>query len=50
MDEETVYVQWYQHDCPWITKYCDEYHKVGAQVPVSILNDYKKWGTSNDHD
>lgn len=41
MDDEMVYVSWYEHSCDWLTKYCDEYHRVTARVPVSVLNQYK---------
>lgn len=39
-DEPTEYVTWYDHTCPWITKYCDEYHRVGASIPVAVLRQY----------
>ena len=34
---ETVLVSWYEHDCDWITKYCDENHRKYAVVPRAIL-------------
>jgi hypothetical protein len=37
---ETVYVYWYDHDCAWITKYCDEHHRAGANIPLDVLNSY----------
>lgn len=42
MSEELVSVSWYEHDCDWISKYCDDYHRVFSAVPVSILAHYKK--------
>jgi hypothetical protein len=41
MVDETIYVSWYEHDCDYLTKYCDEYHKVGARIPLEILTQYK---------
>lgn len=38
--EEVVSVSWYEHDCDWITKYCDEEHRRSAFVPVSVLDQY----------
>ncbi len=29
--DDIVRVHWYDHDCPWITKYCDEHHTRGAR-------------------
>jgi hypothetical protein len=40
--EETpasVWVSWYDHDCDWITKHCDEYHQKSARVPLALLED-----------
>lgn len=35
---EKVTVYWYEHDCDWITKYCDEHHKHSAQVMRIVLD------------
>lgn len=35
-----VYVSWTQCDCDHTTDYCDENHRVGARVPLSVLNQY----------
>lgn len=43
MNEEIeVYVSWHDCDCEWASKYCDEYHSVGASVPLSVLRPYIK--------
>jgi len=42
MEDKLVYVGWYDHDCEWLTKYCDEHHRVGAMVPMSVLSQYKR--------
>ena len=41
-EDKKVYVSWYDHDCDYISKYCDEYHSVGASVPLSVLRPYIK--------
>lgn len=38
--KEFVWVTWYEHDCDWISKYCDEFHAVRAKVPIAEL---EKW-------
>jgi len=45
-EEKNIYVSWYEHDCDWITKYCDEYHRSSALVPASVLAQY---GILNAH-
>ncbi len=40
-DEKLVQVAWYEHDCPWLSKYCDENHLVTAMVPESVLASYR---------
>lgn len=40
MDETTVSVPRYACNCDWVTKYCDEEHRVYAKVPVSVLMPY----------
>jgi hypothetical protein len=37
---EPVSVTWYEHDCEWITKYCDEHHARTALVPRDVLAQY----------
>lgn len=36
----TRFVSWYEHDCDWITKYCDEHHQRYATIPVDVLEQY----------
>lgn len=31
----TITVYWYDCDCAWITKYCDENHRKSADVSVA---------------
>lgn len=40
MASKDVWVSWYTCDCDYISKYCDDYHRVGALVPVSVLEPY----------
>ena len=35
-----ITVSWYDCDCEWTTKYCDEEHRRYARVPVSVLRTY----------
>jgi hypothetical protein len=44
--EQRVTVHWYDHDCEWVTKYCDEYHAKYALVPASVLRRYQVSGES----
>lgn len=41
MNEETRYVSWYICNCEWSSKYCDENHRAGANVPISVLESYE---------
>lgn len=41
-EDKNVYVSWYDCDCDYISKYCDEYHSVGASVPLWVLRPYIK--------
>ena len=34
---EFVTVYWYDHDCEWISKYCDEHHRRSGQVSRIVL-------------
>jgi hypothetical protein len=34
---EPVTVFWYEHDCDWITKYCDEHHRRSGTVSRIVL-------------
>ena len=47
---ELVRVQWFEHDCDWISKYCDEFHTRSVMIPRPVLNNYValdlKWRTS----
>lgn len=40
--DSRVTVYYYDHNCNWITKYCEEYHTRSAYVPISVLNQYTK--------
>lgn len=40
MNDETVRVHWYEHNCEWLTKYCDDHHMVSASVPKAVLRKY----------
>jgi hypothetical protein len=40
-EERLVAVMWYTCDCPWTTKFCDDFHTSRARVPVSVLEKYK---------
>lgn len=35
----TMRVSWYEHDCDWLTKYCDEHHQRSATVPADAFMD-----------
>lgn len=37
VSDEAVQVFWYEHDCEWLSKYCDEHHRRSALVPRSAL-------------
>lgn len=41
-EDKNVYVSWYDHDCDYISKYCEEYHEHTASVPLSVLRPYIK--------
>lgn len=32
-----VTVHWYDHDCEWVTKYCEEHHVRTARIPADVL-------------
>lgn len=34
---EQVTVYWYEHDCEWISKYCDEHHRRSGTVSRIVL-------------
>ena len=36
-DDDSVRVFWYDCDCEWITKYCEENHRRSALVPRGVL-------------
>ena len=36
-DAEVVQVFWYEHDCEWVSKYCDEHHQRSAWVSRAAL-------------
>ena len=37
VEGEMVPVFYYEHDCDWVSKYCDENHRRSAMVPVASL-------------
>lgn len=41
MSAETVAVSWYNCDCDYTSKYCDEYHKSYARIPKFVLEQYE---------
>jgi hypothetical protein len=41
-EAEEVWVTWYDCDCAFISKYCDENHVSRALVPVAVLNKFTK--------
>lgn len=40
LPERVVLVHWYDHDCLWLTKFCDEEHRRQAWLPVDVLRQY----------
>jgi hypothetical protein len=34
---EPITIYWYEHDCEWVTKFCDEHHRHHAQVVRVVL-------------
>lgn len=34
---ESVTVYWYEHDCEWISKYCEENHRQSGTVSRIVL-------------
>ena len=38
-----VTVSWYDCDCAYISKYCDENHRKYTEVPVELLRDRDAW-------
>ncbi len=39
-NEETVTVYYYDHDCDYISKYCDEFHIGIARIPLSKIREW----------
>lgn len=35
--EPLVTIYWYEHNCEWLSKYCDEHHKRSAPVTAELL-------------
>jgi len=35
-----VVVWWHDHDCQWVTKFCDEHHLRSSSVPVGVLRQH----------
>lgn len=44
---EKVLVKWYECDCQWLTKYCDEEHVRTAWVPLDVV---KRHETAKEND
>lgn len=40
MRTEPILVHWYDCNCEWITKYCDEYHQKSAYIPADVVREY----------
>lgn len=38
--EKEVWVTWRTCDCDYTTDYCDDNHRSGARVPLSVLEQY----------
>lgn len=36
----TETIHWYEHDCEWISKYCDEHHLRSATVSRTVLETF----------
>lgn len=34
-------VYWYECDCDWLTKFCDEFHRRTADIPLDVLKEYQ---------
>lgn len=34
-------VYWYNCDCDWLSKYCDEHHRATARIPLAVLRSYE---------
>ena len=41
MQGEMVLVSWYDCDCPWWTKLCDEFHRKSCLIPKSVLREWE---------
>ena len=39
MSDATRVVYFYDCNCDWISKYCDDHHQVSVRVPISYLRD-----------
>lgn len=50
MADNLVLVSWYEHECDWISKYCDETHKVYAVVPEKLLRKYRVAKSKSKYD
>lgn len=48
MTIDLVTIHWYDCNCDWLTKYCDEHHLRTARTPREILDRYTK-EDDNDH-
>lgn len=44
----TVPVSWYDCDCEWLSKYCDDHHRKYAHVPVEVLEKYREKGARDE--
>lgn len=45
---DEIRVWWYDCDCPWQTKYCDEHHSKSALVPAAAFQDLVEHGDEWD--
>ena len=40
-EEKSVVVRYYDCECEWRTKYCDEYHVRVVRIPLSVVREYE---------
>ena len=41
-NEEKIVVRYYDCQCEWRNKYCDEFHPRLVRVPLSVIREYEK--------
>ena len=48
---EMIRVYWYDHDCEWISKYCETEHSRSSLLPLEMLQRYATnaaWSSSHE--